>query len=615
MGVVYDEFVRELESLRLKYAGQPRRELLFLCLLALEREEIVSVAYREEVFLRRLAAMPIPPEVCELIHHALVWAWKDEEMHSIYIRGALLKLGGPLLRAQTFARQFAGAVGGWSSSVRQHVRWSEAPSSRALATLITWGGIATGKVPRDVKQHLDYGNFRDFCHFNIDAEKTAWLCWRRMAELALSQPDISRQMYADFERVQEDEARHEKVFAIFANALDEHDRLVPGETAETLAEKIAAVGEVFLPRSRRKRENQNPLASGATVWVASGASADEKLPAFCQLLNDSGLKAALEARARQLNKNVVDLQVAIKVTFMLGYDRRDHSVITDPDLVAALAAQLATLGCRNISVVEGRNVYDSFYRNRTVQDVAAYFGYQSPYYRIVDTTEEQIAHQYFRGMAAYTVGKSWKEADFRITFGKLRSHPSHVAYLALGNVEGVGARCHDFIFTERQAHRHTTIMMLLDEFPPHFALLDAYDSAADGLIGVMGCARPRIPRRLYASADALALDTVVLEHIGVKNPRDSDLVNAACHWFGSTAARPEVRGDDTRLAWHGPYDDTLSAFLSLLSFPVYVLASGRGALFVPAMDKDAFPPVAREGFFLRFSRRTAQVILGLHPPK
>ena len=45
-------------------------------------------------------------------------------------------------------------------------------------------------------------------------------------------------------------------------------------------------------------------------------------------------------------------------------------------------------------------------------------------------------------------------------------------------------------------------MMLLDDFPPHFALLDAYDSAADGLMGVMGCPRPKVPRRLYAAADA-----------------------------------------------------------------------------------------------------------------
>src|SRR5260370_40561028 len=98
--------------------------MIFLCLLSLEREEIVSVAYREEVFLRRLAAMPIPPEIRDLIHHALVWAWEDEEMHAIYIRGVLLKLGGPLLRPQTFAPRLARALGGRAGSVRQARRWS-----------------------------------------------------------------------------------------------------------------------------------------------------------------------------------------------------------------------------------------------------------------------------------------------------------------------------------------------------------------------------------------------------------------------------------------------------------------------------------------------------------
>jgi hypothetical protein len=84
MGHVYDEFERTLEAWRVKYAGQPRREILRLCLIALEREELVTIAYREGVLLQRLAAMPIPQDVRTLIHHALVWAWKDEEMHAIY---------------------------------------------------------------------------------------------------------------------------------------------------------------------------------------------------------------------------------------------------------------------------------------------------------------------------------------------------------------------------------------------------------------------------------------------------------------------------------------------------------------------------------------------------
>jgi len=176
VGTVYQDFERELAELRRRYASQPRRELVHLCLLALEREELVSVGYRESVILQRLQTMPLTPEVRHLIRHALLWAWKDEEMHAIYIRGAIYRLGNLLLRGRAFAHQAAGAVAGWATSVRQHARWSEAPLSRALTYPVTWAGALLGKVPADAQQHLKYGPFRDFCLFNEDAEKTAWLC-------------------------------------------------------------------------------------------------------------------------------------------------------------------------------------------------------------------------------------------------------------------------------------------------------------------------------------------------------------------------------------------------------------------------------------------------------
>ncbi len=71
--------------------------------------------------------------------------------------------------------------------------------------------------------------------------------------------------------------------------------------------------------------------------------------------------------------------------------------------------------------------------------------------------------------------------------------------LAIGNLEGTGARCDEFFFAERQAHRDTALMMLLDAFPPHFSLLDGYDQAPDGLVGIMGCPRPKSPRRPWCS--------------------------------------------------------------------------------------------------------------------
>ena len=82
--------------------------MIQLFLMALEREELVSIGYRESLMEHRIAAMPLTNNVKELIRHTLVWIWKDEEMHTIYIRGAILKLGGWRLRTQAFLTQTGG---------------------------------------------------------------------------------------------------------------------------------------------------------------------------------------------------------------------------------------------------------------------------------------------------------------------------------------------------------------------------------------------------------------------------------------------------------------------------------------------------------------------------
>ncbi len=612
MGSVYDQFQAELAIWDNKYAGRPRRQMIRLFLLALEREEIVSVGYREDLIAVRLKAMPISEEEREIIRHALLWTWKDEEMHAIYIRGAIFKIGNFPLRARAFLRQLAGAIGGWSTSVRQHVRWSNAPVSRAVATLLTWTGFITGKVPRDVRQHLRYRSFRDFCLFNVDAEKTAWLCWQRLIELTSEQPFMLPSLIDDFRRIMDDEDRHRRVFEIFAEALDYNDQLVPEETADHLAQKIRAVGEFFLPRAlRSRRVDENALGSGGRVSIVQGRTAKEKLSLFHGLL-EGGLEEQLRKRARSLGKPLSELKVAIKPTFMLGYHQRDQSMITDRELLDELARFLRQCGCNDVAVVEGRNIYDQFYGNRSVHDVAQYFDISSPHFRVVDLSEEQVPHSYFRGMAQYTVGHTWKNADFRISFPKMRSHPVELAHLTISNLEGIGARCDQFLFAERQADRETATMMLLDEFPPHFSIVDAYEQAADGLVGVMGCPRPTTPLRFYAGCDALAVDMVATRHMGLKDPREVTSLRAACHWFGDPSDSIEIDGPDEPLRnWRSPYSSEVSTMLSFLALPVYVVGSARGALFVPEMDREAFPPLGHESLPLRLGRRGIQSLLGL----
>jgi len=613
MGAVYEEFERELANWKRRYAGQPRKEMVQLFLLALEREEMVSVGYRETAIVRRLSTMPLTDDVRDLIRHALLWLWKDEEMHSIYMRGILLKMGSFRLRVQAFARQMAGAIGGWSASVKQHAQWTDAPLSRFIAGTLTRLGGLMGKVPRDVREHLRYGPFRNFCVFNVDAEDTAELCWNRLVELVGTMPEIPPTLIDDFRHIAADERRHGRIFRILADALDDHDHLVSNENAESITKKIAEVSGYFLPTLQRTAAgHDHPLAQGGDVRVVQGKVDDDKLTLFHQLLEDAGLAAQLTERTRKLGKPLSEMRIAIKPTFMLGYHKKDTSHITDPILLAELARFLRGLGCGDVAVVESTNIYDQFYRNRTVYDVGSYFGYSSPYYRLVDLAKEQIPHDYGRGLAQYTIGRTWGEADFRISFGKMRSHAVEMVHLTIGNIEWLGARCDEYIFSERQAHRETAVMMLLDDFPPHFALLDGYDSAADGLIGVMGCPHPPAPRRFYAGADALSVDLVAGRHLGLEHPQQSRVLHAACHWFGDPSDRIRVIGPDTRVkGWRSPYRNEFTTMLSFFAYPVYQFGSGRGTLFVPEMDEKAFPPIHPVGSWVRGTRQFLQILLGL----
>jgi uncharacterized protein (DUF362 family) len=614
MGAVFDEFVRQLAAWEKKYAGRPRDHMVRLCLLALEREELVSIAYREEHIAARLAKMPLSEDVRHIIRHALMWAWKDEEMHAIYIRGAIFRLGSRRLRATAFARQLAGCLGGWSSSVLQHLRWKEAPLSRFLASTLTTLGSLTGQVPEDVKKFLDYGTFRDFCQFNVDAERTAEACWKAMSQLAQEVSQLPPRSAEDFRRVRQDELNHEQIFSIVAEALDEQDRMRPGESAASLMQKISAVGEFFVPH--RERAGSSPLGKGGKVWVEQVPASANKREAFRRFLETTGLAQALDQRRNELRKTQGEITVAIKAAFMLGYHRDDLSPLTDPQLLEELAIFLRSCGCGDIAIGEGCNLYDTFYRNRAVRDVASYFGLNSPYYRIVDFTEEQTPHMYARGFGSSSVAETWKNADFRITFGKMRSHPVEMVYLCLGNMEGTGPRNDEFLFPERQAHRETSVMMILTDFPPDYALLDAFENAPDRILGVIGSPRPRHPRRFYAGHDTIAVDIVAASHVGLPHALKGNFLRAAIHWFGNPSATTQVIGCNEPIAeWKSPYHNDISSLLSLIAYPVFQFGSGRGSLFLPEMDEKAFPFLQRAGLLTQMGRKAIRTLLGFKKPR
>src|SRR5436189_5336415 len=103
--------------------------------------------------------------------------------------------------------------------------------------------------------------------------------------------------------------------------------------------------------------------------------------------------------------------------------------------------------------------------------------------------------------------------------------------------------------------------------------------------------------------------------LGIKDLHVWSMLRVARHWLGGSE-RVEVIGNDEPVSdWRCPYCNELSTLLSFLAYPVYVFGSGRGSLFVPEMDEQAFPPLNREGIFLKLGRRSLQAFLGLRHPK
>jgi hypothetical protein len=615
VGSVFEEARQELEAVLRRHARRPRAAVVQLLLLALEREEIVSMAYRRARVADRLRRMPLPEEVRRLIEHAIIWLWKDEEMHAVYARGALLRLGGLWLGLKALGQQVGGMLAGWATSVLHHAGWRRAPLSRAFAKLIVFGGKAAGKVPRQIGRELRYLAFRDFCLLNAELEKASWMTWDRLAILAERQ-GMMPEMLADFHHVAEDELRHLRVFEAIADSLTPDDRLAPGASAEALAGRIAEVSPHFLPHHLRRAASGHPVGSGGKVWSLEGGPAQDASGLFDSLLRQAGLAELVRDRARALGKPIGELRVVIKTCFQLAYHRRDPSPMVDPALILQLVGFQREAGCADVAVAENRNLYDHFFRNRSVREVARYIGLEPDGFRLIDLSEEQEPHAYPRGMGQTTVARSWRDADFRIAFGKLRSHPAEEALLSLAALEGIGGRSDQFLFAERQADRDTALMMILDEFPPHFALLNAFADVPDGLAGMMGCPRAKQPRRFYAGADTLAVDCVVARHLGVADPGDMPLLRAAEHWFGGWPESIEVVGVDGPIPdWSGPHGNEWRAFLSLLALPVYVWGSGRGALFVPPMDAEAFPPLRPPGRLLRAGRWLTRGLLVLRLPR
>ena len=614
-----EEVQRQLDRWRSEFAGRPQLQRRHLLLLALEREQIVAVAYREEAVAGRVAALDVGDDARACIRQALVWIWKDEQLHAEFLRGSLLASGGWASTAVVYGRQLQGTLSGWTSATSNHRDARTAPFRAGAAGVLVAVAAATRQVPPVLRRQLRYQTFRHYCRLNVALEGSAELAYRRLVELC--EDPVER---ASFERIRDDEARHAAAFRLLQSALTEDDHLAePGAVAGLVA-GLGAISTWFVPahlRQARTAAPAGPVASGPDrgpgrrprrfgshqpVAVRGGRDSPDGAAALEECLDRAGLGQIATGAA----------SAAVRASFMLGYHCRDRSNISSPEMVELLARYLRRHGVDDVAVLEAPTVYGSDYAHRSVAEVASYFGFVSPSYRVVDISHDLQPFAYERGFAEHAISRTWHEADLRIVMPKLRTAPTDFAHLSLCTLEGTTGRIDDTVYAGRQVDYRSATMMVLDVAPPDFSVVDGWEPVDDGPFGVMGCHRPAPVRYVYAGADALSVDEVVLGDLGVTDPRRAPVLRLAYHWFGLAPQAVPVDGErpDLHGQLRGAHASRLWRAIGLLSDPVYVYLSQGGKVFVPALDTAAFPPLQPVGAGLRAVQWVTQRTFGLWPP-
>jgi uncharacterized protein (DUF362 family) len=265
----------------------------------------------------------------------------------------------------------------------------------------------------------------------------------------------------------------------------------------------------------------------------------DKFKALETALKESGFWEVLAAACQASGKAPADFALVIKPNFMFAYNKSDRSTFTDPELVHHLVRQLKDRGWVNLTVAEAQSTYGEYFDKRSVREVAQYLGYVtdgSAGYRLVDLTLDEWEERYLGPhLGLHPVPRTWRDADFRISFAKNKTHAYAYYSLTLKNIYGALPLADKFSAYHTGRDIYHTTMEYLRAFPVHFGIIDAHLSA-DGPFGVFADPEPNRTETVIAGADLVAVDWVGASKMGL-NPKISRYMELAVQAFG----KPEIR--------------------------------------------------------------------------
>jgi uncharacterized protein (DUF362 family) len=302
-----------------------------------------------------------------------------------------------------------------------------------------------------------------------------------------------------------------------------------------------------------------PKSTGPTTVVVE--KGDDKFKLLDRVLEKTEFFDLLDKRFKDSGKSKQDFSVVIKPNFMYMHSKKDISTYTDPELVEALIDKITEKGFSNISIVEAQSTLGNYYKNREVVKVAEYIGYSGQKnYRIVDLTEEMVPYDYGGKLDKHFVGPTWRDADFRISFAKNKTHVFCHYTLTLKNIYGTLPMQNKLKEYHTKREYDWPTIETLKHFPVHFGLIDAIYSA-DGQFGVIVDPTPRHTKMMIGGENLIAVDWVGATKMGLDpdDPKIGRFLPLAIEAFG----KPEVNWIGDKSVYE-PWENVSELFIQSL---------------------------------------------------
>jgi uncharacterized protein (DUF362 family) len=357
------------------------------------------------------------------------------------------------------------------------------------------------------------------------------------------------------------------------------------------------------------KENYKPMLVGEEETFVSIVRGQDKFAALDQVLEQAKFFDVLEncqkdsAEKKRGKERKENFKIAIKPNFMMTYNKKDCTTYTDPELVEHLIDRLHEKGYTNLTLVESQNTYGNYFKKRDVISVAEYVGYKKHRegkYRIIDLTPEREPYDYKGSFGKHFASPTWKDADFRISFAKNKTHSFCYFTLTIKNIYGTLPVQNKYLEYHKKREFDWPTIEALKHFPVHFGLIDAWWSA-DGQMGVIADVTPEKTMTIIGGEKLVAVD-----HQGAKlmnlDPTVSPFHELAVKEFGNPENRVEVKSNISKYKDWENVKSLLPELLDVAEEAPWAFSHFFMSAFIYA-DLEAFP-LKIKGKILKWVRKS-----------